>query len=256
MVEEVDISHACLSESAVRYRERTLLAFSPSFQEKPRSARTIQFLVATLFNGDWRRERVQHTCVGCCQNRQEAVLKMKAAVSKLWKALTLKQIMNDANWKQWHTSLYPIGFFTLLHNVFSRAFAETFRPQTTLGDHEVEGLEWDLGHQGNDLSANSARVVQGDGSKDTKVAVEWWQRRDAKEQLVILRCCLSPQTQLMDKVLRNTDAGWDLRRLVLAAGLHLVGSPTAPPPLPTVMETKARTEIRPVLGLSSSPSLG
>ena len=137
--------------------------------------------------------------------------KMKAVLPKVWHALMMKHLLNDANWKQWHTALFPIGLLTMMNNLFPRAFLQTFSAEAT-------GVNVDVDREGAAAMESNDRSTQGEVAKEVKIAVEFWKRKDSLEQLVVFRIATLPQTVLMAEVLRNSEGAWDLDQMVRVLG--------------------------------------
>ena len=222
-IDNVEISSACLSQSAIEYRDRVIQAFGPTLQEKPRSARKVDIYARCLFNGDWQRPALQHRCSNCCRNRAETISKMKSHLPKLMRCLTIKHLLNGANWRQWHSALYPLGFFSLMHSLFPRAFLDAFPLEGSGARDAGEAAIPDEG-LANDFRA-MAEPIQGETAQDTRAAVEWWQREDAVEQLAILRFTTVPQTVLMGQLLQSMALTWDLHQMARAVVAPRAGVP-------------------------------
>ena len=91
----------------LRHRQRVLLVFSPSLEEKPKNAAIIRVLARYLLNGDWRSPQVQHRCQGttCCESKDHTIQKLKLHMPKLLKSLRLSTF-NSGDWAAWHSALH------------------------------------------------------------------------------------------------------------------------------------------------------
>ena len=131
---DVDITAVPLTNATKNHRNEVMQFFAPHAMSKPKRSTQLQIISARLFNGDWRRkDRFEHCCLSreCCQDRAQAIQKIRKFMPKFLKALSLRYLDAD-NWAEWDCALHLPGMLSQLHNLLQRAltrlFATGFRP--------------------------------------------------------------------------------------------------------------------------------
>eukprot|EP00971_Amphidinium_carterae_P352971 6492784-Amphidinium_carterae.2 len=203
-----------LMPEALQYREKVLSLFLPN-HERSRARATVDMISEKLLNGDWRSPIVQHHCQqGCCSSLSQTSESFKIWLPKLISALRLHKF-SRANWAQWAEALNLIGYLSLVHGLFRRAFLKAFE-KIVENPSEVDAFK----------PADSGDILAAAGSSDDKIAIwrqemsqhlrialAWWSTEEPEWHLYLLRTVLEPERLLMNELLQITATGWQLKEM-------------------------------------------
>ena len=211
VIDKLEFAPATTSD-AQAYQDHTLQLFAPQRHERPHAWGTLQVVSRLLLNGDWRLcDRVQHVCKQsspepCCKDFAHLVAKVKTWIPKLLRALRLK-LVNKANWSDWHSSLFLVGYLCRCHQLFQQAFNRALRAMAA-HDSALEPEAMEEGPQGD------AHGAYEDVTQMAKIAFQWWDTRGAAEALFIFRAALFSQQKIMHTMLEKSGVALDMSNFV------------------------------------------
>ena len=219
----VKVEYAPLSTEAITHRKLMLELFSPLYVDQPHVYVSLQYVIESLWNGDWRlQDGIHHHCkwTGCCRDRADTIKKLQSTLPKLLGWLRVRKLVAE-DWQGWPGHLFFLGLLMNMHGLFQKVFTHTFskRQQSVPSWSAWRSLEAEHATQGEGGAVEDAAEL----AKVLQVALEWLGGRAPELPLLLVRLSLRPQPGLMRKLLASTSAQFDLKQSIENPGQHILG---------------------------------